>query len=348
MAISQPARVANKIDTKTNWTTRNPLLLQGEVAVEGDTGFVKIGDGTNNYNDLNYVYGVPVFRWVGTTLELLQSDGTYLGSNLIGKMPDSEWDGTKIRFEIAEGVYGEYRELMPSHEWETTLTKKEIRLQNPDGTFGEFIDLSSYNYFFNDNVIGSKSEWGWTNIPQGHLALDGQTIQKVDYEEFFEFLIAEGEITTETEYTLSTEVGKIIKVDSSKHTLAEASDEIIKKGLFNAQGEAPVYACRAWVNFNGMGVVAIRESGNVSSITDNGVGRYAVNFITSQTNTNYAVSQSIDTDQDAVSQFIGSAIPRASFIQESLKSTSGFQFFTGATDGTKLDFRGINLAIFGN
>lgn len=29
------------------------------------------------------------------------------------------------------------------------------------------------------------------------------------------------------------------------------------------------YICRAWVNFNGTGTVAIRESGNVSSITDN-------------------------------------------------------------------------------
>jgi hypothetical protein len=35
-------------------------------------------------------------------------------------------------------------------------------------------------------------------------------------------------------------------------------------------GTAPLYMCRAWVNFNGTGTVAIRASGNVSSITDNG------------------------------------------------------------------------------
>lgn len=50
--------------------------------------------------------------------------------------------------------------------------------------------------------------------------------------------------------------------------------------LFNASGSAPVYACRAWVNFNGTGTVAIRASGNVSSITDNGTGDYTVNFTT--------------------------------------------------------------------
>lgn len=47
---------------------------------------------------------------------------------------------------------------------------------------------------------------------------------------------------------------------------------------FRAGGSAPVYACRAWVNFNGTGTVAIRASGNVSSITDNGTGDYTINF----------------------------------------------------------------------
>lgn len=57
----------------------------------------------------------------------------------------------------------------------------------------------------------------------------------------------------------------------------------------NATGDAPIYACRAWVNFNGTGTVAIRASGNVSSITDNGTGSYAVNFATAMPDANYAV-----------------------------------------------------------
>lgn len=58
--------------------------------------------------------------------------------------------------------------------------------------------------------------------------------------------------------------------------------------LFNASGSAPVYACRAWVNFNGTGTVAIRGSGNVSSITDNGTGDYTINFTTAMPDANYA------------------------------------------------------------
>jgi hypothetical protein len=54
-------------------------------------------------------------------------------------------------------------------------------------------------------------------------------------------------------------------------------------------GTAPLYMCRAWVNFDGTGTVAIRGSGNVTSITDNGTGTYTVNFTTAMTDANYAV-----------------------------------------------------------
>jgi hypothetical protein len=53
-------------------------------------------------------------------------------------------------------------------------------------------------------------------------------------------------------------------------------------------GTAPNYMCRAWVNFNGTSTVAIRASGNVTSITDNGVGDYTANFTTAMSDANYA------------------------------------------------------------
>ena len=52
---------------------------------------------------------------------------------------------------------------------------------------------------------------------------------------------------------------------------------------------ATAYGCRAWVNFNGTGTVAIRASGNVTSITDNGVGNYTVNFTNAMPDANYSV-----------------------------------------------------------
>lgn len=62
------------------------------------------------------------------------------------------------------------------------------------------------------------------------------------------------------------------------------------KNHLNVSGNAPMYACRAWVNFNGTGTPAIRGSGNVSSITDNGVGDYKINFTTSMPSSNYHLS----------------------------------------------------------
>ena len=76
--------------------------------------------------------------------------------------------------------------------------------------------------------------------------------------------------------------------------------ERMKDG-FNASGDAPVYACRAWVNFDGTGTVAIRASGNVSSITDNGTGNYTVNFTTAMPDANYAIN---GTGQSATSTCI--------------------------------------------
>jgi hypothetical protein len=55
---------------------------------------------------------------------------------------------------------------------------------------------------------------------------------------------------------------------------------------------AVAYGCRAWVNFNGTGTVAIRASGNVSSITDNGTGDYTVNFATALSDANYSMVSS--------------------------------------------------------
>jgi hypothetical protein len=73
----------------------------------------------------------------------------------------------------------------------------------------------------------------------------------------------------------------------------------VQRGEFDASGNflmnsgygsvATAYGCRAWVNFNGTGTVAIRASGNVTSITDNGNGNYAVNFTTAMPDANYAV-----------------------------------------------------------
>ena len=81
------------------------------------------------------------------------------------------------------------------------------------------------------------------------------------------------------------------------------SGNINFNGWLNDDGSEN-YKCRAWVNFNGTSTVAIRASGNVSSITDNGTGDYTVNFTTAMADANYSV-QVIAARSDASPNIIG-------------------------------------------
>ena len=63
------------------------------------------------------------------------------------------------------------------------------------------------------------------------------------------------------------------------------------------------YGCRAWVNFNGNGTLAIQGSGGVSSVTDNGVGNFDVNFATNMPDDNYAVFISDQINGTSTQQF---------------------------------------------
>jgi len=69
-------------------------------------------------------------------------------------------------------------------------------------------------------------------------------------------------------------------------------------GVQDPAGTTPCYFARAWVNFNGTGVIAIRASVNVSSITDSGVGIYVVNFTTAMTDANFSAVASSSLDQE--------------------------------------------------
>lgn len=72
--------------------------------------------------------------------------------------------------------------------------------------------------------------------------------------------------------------------------------------LAEPSGSAPLYMCRAWVNFNGTGTVAIRASGNVSSITDNGTGDYTVNFTVAMADANYGYVFGVSLNRRAQAQ----------------------------------------------
>jgi hypothetical protein len=95
--------------------------------------------------------------------------------------------------------------------------------------------------------------------------------------------------------------------------------------------------CKAWVNFNGTGTVAIRASYNVSSITDNGVGDYTVSFTTAMADANYSVVFG--------GQRSASYVP-ANMTQIGSQSTIGVVVKTADSGSSLDDHTIVNVAIF--
>jgi hypothetical protein len=99
---------------------------------------------------------------------------------------------------------------------------------------------------------------------------------------------------------------------------------------------ARAFGCRAWVNFNGTGTVAIRASGNVSSITDNGTGDYTVNFITAMPDANYVMAGSGEDSDSGGDVIIGRP-------NGGTKTTSSCRLKTIGIGGSVLDFPSVEL-----
>ena len=83
--------------------------------------------------------------------------------------------------------------------------------------------------------------------------------------------------STNTNQALTAAQGKVLQ------------DGKLDKASISASGSAPYYVARAWVYFDASGgTPSILGSGNISSIADDGVGAYTVNFSTAMQNTNFA------------------------------------------------------------
>ena len=100
------------------------------------------------------------------------------------------------------------------------------------------------------------------------------------------FSIVSPDSNTNRTLTLPDEEGTVATIEN----IPPGYEDQDALDLFNVSGSAPVFACRAWVNFDGTGAVPIRASGNVSSITDEGNNTYTVNFATAMEDEDYCVS----------------------------------------------------------
>ena len=138
----------------------------------------------------------------------------------------------------------------------------------------------------------------------------------------------------------ATNTNRIFELpDEAGKVLTDASDiEPQVKTATNASGNAPIYACRAWVNFDGTTTApAIRGSGNVSSVTRNGAGDYTVNFTTAMEDADYSYYSNRDGDNIAVIATSGSPTTT------SLRVRTGF---VSSTAESQADASEVLVAIF--
>ena len=104
-------------------------------------------------------------------------------------------------------------------------------------------------------------------------------------------------------------------------------------------------AAKAWVNFNGNGTVAIRAGFNVSSITDNGVGDYTVNFTTAMADANFAaVTSSKNGDNTTVNRWYQTQA--CAFATTSVRLLTASPTSGSITDAAAADAALINLSVF--
>ena len=143
-----------------------------------------------------------------------------------------------------------------------------------------------------------------------------------------------------------TAVSIVVTIPAVTSTLLnnQSNIEAQTKTALNATGSAPLYGCRAWVNFNGTGTVAIRASGNVSSITDNGTGDYTVNFTTAMPDANYATNASCG--RNLTNGGSGSDAQFVEVNETTAPTTSSVRVTCYNFSFSKADSRIVNVAIF--
>jgi hypothetical protein len=144
-------------------------------------------------------------------------------------------------------------------------------------------------------------------------------------------------------FTAPTSTHLTVEGDSLKQVIVneDADSIIVGTGGINTTRIA-----KAWVNFNGSGTVAIRDSYNVSSITDNATGRWRVNFSTNLDNANFSVSAALGT-------VTGSSLATSALIHcgndvEYAPSTSGFTLSAVLPSVSWQDPKYLSAQVFGN
>lgn len=155
-------------------------------------------------------------------------------------------------------------------------------------------------------------------------------------------VLLDAQIATQAEAQAGSINTKIMTPLRVNQQIGQINAAPVKIAL-NATGGAPIYACRAWVNFNGTGTIGtdqtIRSSGNVSSVSKNATGEYTVNFTTAMVDANYCVVVS-------ARRITPNSTGYGTISQASLPAVGSVRVASVAENGVVTDSDIITVAVF--
>lgn len=209
-------------------------------------------------------------------------------------------------------IAGNTSPIATPSNWIALTTAQSIKNTPSGGISATTVQEALNELDTEKSPIASPTFTGTVNVGAGGIIVDGNLVlkQQILFEgataDAFETTLTVTDPTADRTITLPDASGTVAFLASpaltgtptaptaavGTNTTQIATTEGVRAeipNMLNATGSAPLYACRAWVNLNGTGTVAIRASGNVSSITDNGVGDFTTNFITAMPDGNYAM-----------------------------------------------------------
>ena len=215
----------------------------------------------------------------------------------------------------------------------------------PSGTAGAAISFTQAMTLDASGNLGVG-----TSSPAGRLHIRQDTINA-----YFQ-CDNTGSITLNFGGTTTPNKGRILYSDNADlfafYTNSTERARIDSAGQLHTQSTTGVvraaYAARAFVNFDGTGTVAIRSNGNVTSITDNGVGDYTVNYTTAMTSANYSVNVTAVNSASGNSNVICAAIraPSSAGVGAASVTTGSVRISVRTSSGNQIDSDCVNVAIF--
>ncbi len=154
-----PSKIQLRRDTETNWFSVNPILSDGELGFETDTLKFKLGDGSTNWNGLDYVIegSEPALLLTSATAQNISSD-----VNMTGKL------------DVSGTIEGSYLQIP---NWIQTIT-------NPSSVMNFLKPVSFVGFqeaIYDNGTIGNT---GWIPQPQNASVYKATLNGDIDFQGF--------------------------------------------------------------------------------------------------------------------------------------------------------------------